>query len=100
MAQFSYKARRRNGESIQGSLDVADRTAALAQLERQGLLPIQVLAAKGSKALDPSQSSLRLSPPSFPTPFGPSSIESASRSSRNWPPTRNSSPTFCGLACH
>lgn len=57
MAQFSYKARRRNGESIQGLLDVADRTAALAQLERQGLLPILVVAAKGAKATGSSQPS-------------------------------------------
>ena len=34
MAQFSYKARRRSGEVVQGVLDVADRTAALTQIER------------------------------------------------------------------
>ncbi|TSA41122.1 MAG: type II secretion system protein [Verrucomicrobiales bacterium] len=48
MAQFSYKARRRSGEVVHGSLDVADRTAALAQIDRLGLFPVSVDAAKGS----------------------------------------------------
>ena len=50
MAQFSYKARRRSGEVVHGSLDVADRTAALAQIDRLGLFPVSVDAAKGSAA--------------------------------------------------
>src|SRR5438445_5191713 len=53
MAQFSYKARRKSGEVIQGVLDVADRSAALVQIERLGLFPVAVDAAKGSAA--PSQ---------------------------------------------
>src|SRR5205814_6204628 len=48
MAQFSYKARRRSGEVVQGVLDVADRTAALTQIERLGLFPVAVEAAKGA----------------------------------------------------
>ncbi|MCC6820282.1 MAG: type II secretion system protein, partial [Verrucomicrobia subdivision 3 bacterium] len=48
MAQFSYKARRRSGEVVQGVLDVADRTAALAQIERLGLFPVALEAAKGT----------------------------------------------------
>src|SRR5438046_4984345 len=48
MAQFSYKARRRSGEVVQGVLDVADRTAALTQIERLGLFPVVVEAAKGA----------------------------------------------------
>jgi type II secretory pathway component PulF len=47
MAQFSYKARRRSGEMVQGVLDVNDRSAALLQIERLGLFPIAVEAAKG-----------------------------------------------------
>src|SRR5437660_7788110 len=47
MAQFSYKARRRSGEVVQGVLDVADRTAALMQIERLGLFPVAVDTAKG-----------------------------------------------------
>jgi type II secretory pathway component PulF len=48
MPQFSYKARRRSGEVVQGVLDVADRSAALVQIERLGLFPVAVDAAKGS----------------------------------------------------
>lgn len=50
MAQFAYKARRRSGELVQGVLDVADRTAALGQIERMGLFPVAVDAAKGGPA--------------------------------------------------
>src|SRR5437868_3877516 len=48
MAQFSYKARRRSGEVVEGILDVADRSAALVQIERLGLFPVMVDAAKGA----------------------------------------------------
>jgi type II secretory pathway component PulF len=47
MAQFSYRARRRSGEMVQGVLEVADRPAALTQIERLGLFPVAVEAAKG-----------------------------------------------------
>ncbi len=47
MAQFSYRARRRSGEVVQGVLDVNDRAAALVQIERLGLFPVAVEAAKG-----------------------------------------------------
>ena len=50
MAQFSYKARRRSGELVQGVLEVADRGAALMQIERLGLFPVAVDAAKGGAA--------------------------------------------------
>ncbi len=45
MPQFSYKARRRSGEVVQGVLDVADRATALTQLERLGLFPVSVQVA-------------------------------------------------------
>src|SRR5437016_4903174 len=48
MAQVSYEARRRSGEVVQGVLEVADRTAALTQIERPGLFPVAVEAAKGA----------------------------------------------------
>ncbi|MGZ8937666.1 MAG: type II secretion system F family protein [Limisphaerales bacterium] len=48
MAQFSYKARRRTGELVQGVVDVADRSAALLQIERLGLLPVAIDAARGA----------------------------------------------------
>jgi type IV pilus assembly protein PilC len=47
MAQFSYKARRRSGEVVQGVLDAADRPAALFQIEKLGLFPVAVDATKG-----------------------------------------------------
>ena len=47
MPQFSYKARRRTGEVVEGMVDVADRSAALMQIERLGLFPVAVEAAKG-----------------------------------------------------
>ncbi|MCI0537408.1 MAG: type II secretion system F family protein [Verrucomicrobiales bacterium] len=50
MAQFSYKARRRSGEVVQGMLDVPDRSAALLQIEKLGLLPVAIDAAKGAAA--------------------------------------------------
>ncbi|MBA4146569.1 MAG: type II secretion system F family protein [Verrucomicrobia bacterium] len=50
MPQFSYKARRRSGEVVQGVLDVADRSAALVQIERLGLFPVAVDGAKGGAA--------------------------------------------------
>src|SRR5438270_664083 len=48
MAQFSYRARRRTGEVVEGILEVADRSAALVQIERLGLFPVAVDAARGS----------------------------------------------------
>src|SRR5580765_686875 len=48
MPQFSYRARRRTGEVVEGLLEVADRSAALVQIERLGLFPVAVDAAKGS----------------------------------------------------
>src|SRR5437867_279050 len=53
MAQFSYKARRKSGEVVQGVLDVADRAAALMQIERLGLFPVAVDAAKGAAVAKP-----------------------------------------------
>src|SRR5262245_20912241 len=50
MPQFSYKARRRTGETVTGVLDVVDRAAALIQIERLGLFPVAVDAAKGGAA--------------------------------------------------
>jgi type II secretory pathway component PulF len=50
MAQFSYKARRRTGEVVQGVLEVADRATALSQLERLGLVPVAVQTASGADA--------------------------------------------------
>jgi type IV pilus assembly protein PilC len=51
MPQFSYKARRRSGEVVEGMLEVADRSAALIQIERLGLFPVAVDAAKAGAAM-------------------------------------------------
>src|SRR5215831_4872415 len=51
MPQFSYKARRRTGEVVEGVLEVADRSAALIQIERLGLFPVAIDAAKGGAVL-------------------------------------------------
>jgi type IV pilus assembly protein PilC len=48
MAQFSYRARRRSGELVQGLLDVPDRSAALTQIERLGLFPVSVDVARAA----------------------------------------------------
>src|SRR5438093_13750293 len=59
MAQFSYKARRRSGEVVEGMLEVADRSAALIQIERLGLFPVAVDAAKGGAIAIPGRSAER-----------------------------------------
>jgi type II secretory pathway component PulF len=51
MPQFSYRARRRSGELVEGVLEGNDRPAAVAQVERLGLFPIAVDAAKGGAAI-------------------------------------------------
>ncbi|HET7626638.1 MAG TPA: type II secretion system F family protein [Verrucomicrobiae bacterium] len=51
MPQFSYKARRRTGEVVEGIVEVVDRPAALMQIERLGLFPVAVDAAKGGAAV-------------------------------------------------
>lgn len=50
MPQFAYKAKRRTGEVVQGVMDVADRAAALSQIERLGLFPVVVDASKSGVA--------------------------------------------------
>jgi type II secretory pathway component PulF len=52
MPQFSYRARRRSGELVEGVLDVADRSAAVTQIERLGLFPVAVDTAKGVTAVN------------------------------------------------
>lgn len=51
MAQFQYKARRRDGQTVTGVLDVADRSAALNQIDRMGLFPIAVEMPRGAVAV-------------------------------------------------
>ena len=51
MPQFNYRARRRSGELVEGVLDVADRSAAVTQIERLGLFPVAVDTAKAGAAV-------------------------------------------------
>src|SRR5690348_1225837 len=51
MPKFAYKARRRTGETVQGTLEGADRSAILVQIDRMGLFPIMVDASKTSVAV-------------------------------------------------
>jgi len=46
MPQFSYKARKRSGELVEGLVEVPDRAAALQQIQRSGLFPITVADVK------------------------------------------------------
>ena len=46
MPQFSYKARKRSGELVEGVLEVPDRSAAVGQIQRSGMFPIAVDSAK------------------------------------------------------
>jgi type II secretory pathway component PulF len=50
MAQFQYKSRRRDGQTVTGVLEVTDRSAALMQIERLGLFPLAVESPKGAAA--------------------------------------------------
>jgi len=59
MPQFSYKARRRTGEVVEGLIEVADRSAALVQIERLGLFPVAVDAVKGAAAAMALERSVR-----------------------------------------
>src|SRR6202142_2587537 len=52
MPQFSYRARRRSGELVEGVLDVADRSAAVTQIERLGLFPVAVDTARAGAAVN------------------------------------------------
>ena len=69
MAQFSYKARRRSGEVVTGVVEVADRGAALSQIERLGLFPVAVEAAKGAAVALGERSATR-----FKADFLPQSV--------------------------
>ena len=68
MPQFSYRARRRSGELVEGVVDVADRGAALAQIERLGLFPVAVDASKGGAVAAEKRSGTKVDLMSFLPP--------------------------------
>ncbi|MSU31423.1 MAG: type II secretion system F family protein [Pedosphaera sp.] len=47
MAQFTYKARKKSGEAVNGSVEASDRSAAALQIERIGLMPVSISAPRG-----------------------------------------------------
>ena len=49
MASFSYSARSKSGEKVSGDIDAKDRRAALAEIERQGLIPVSVKEGGGGR---------------------------------------------------
>lgn len=59
MPQFSYKARKRSGELVEGVLEVADRSAALMQIQRFGLFPISVDAPRAGGPLPDSKNAAK-----------------------------------------
>ena len=59
MPNFSYKARKRSGELVEGVLEVADRPTALAQIQRAGLFPIAVVADAKAGATAESKSAAK-----------------------------------------
>jgi len=90
MSQFSYKARRRNGELVEGVLDVADRPAAVAQIERLGLFPVAVDTAKAGAANSTQRPVKGVDLMAFLPPTLRAQLrQNANRSCRNWPRSRN-----------
>ena len=73
MPQFVYRARRRTGEVVEGTLEGPDRASVLAQIERLGLFPVAVDATKGGPpstargSTSPTASLRRLWPSSWLT---------------------------------
>ena len=86
MAQFTYKARSRSGEVMQGLLESADRAAAMSQLKRDGLFPVSIEPAKG-KAAKAAKKERATKAPDAPKP-----IEENSRSSPRGRRRRNRKP--------
>ena len=50
MAQFTYKARSKSGEVMEGLLESSDRAGAMSQLKGDGLFPVSIELAKGKAA--------------------------------------------------
>ncbi|HOW66632.1 MAG TPA: type II secretion system F family protein [Candidatus Paceibacterota bacterium] len=69
MPHFSYRARRKSGELVQGTVEVTDRSAALMQIERLGLFPVSVEAAKGGAAPKPERAAGSTKDGSLPSAF-------------------------------
>lgn len=63
MAQFSYQAKSRDGKTVSGTVDAADRRGALAAVSRLGLLPLRVdSGGAGGTAAKPAKGVAKASP--------------------------------------
>jgi hypothetical protein len=104
MAQFNYKARKRSGEVVTGILEVADRGAALMQIERLGLFPVAVEMPKGAAAAAAAQAKAGRQKrvlDGFPAaqPCASISRSSANPNCRNWRPSPINWPICSSAAC-
>ena len=54
MPGFTYKAKDKSGQRVEGSLEASDRMAALKQVEKLGLIPVSIATAAGGGKASPS----------------------------------------------
>jgi type IV pilus assembly protein PilC len=74
MAQFRYIAKSRTGERQEGMLDAPDKRTLMAQLSRQGLVPISLTDASGKAGSAPASEKPKTAaktPPAKPAPRTP-----------------------------
>ena len=80
MPPFRYIAKNRAGERQEGVLDAPDKRALMAQLGRQGLVPISVSDGQGKAAAPPAEKPKPPSKAEVPaSPASPAAPESAGR---------------------
>ena len=80
MPPFRYIAKNRAGERQEGVLDAPDKRALMAQLGRQGLVPISVSDGQGKVAAPPAEKPKTPSKAEVPaSPASPAAPESAGR---------------------
>ena len=95
MAQFTYKARSRSGEVMQGLLESADRAAAMSQLKRDGLFPVSIEPAKGKAAKQAAKAERAAKAPDAPKPINENARSGFSlRRGRNRKPKLQESATW------
>ena len=100
MPQFSYKARRRSGELVEGVLEVADRPAAVAQIERLGLFPIAVDSGKAAPVGDAKRAAKAFDIRSFMPPTLRAYFEQQRKPKlQEWRRSRSSSPICSRPEC-
>lgn len=88
MPRFSYSARSRSGEKLDGVVEAPDKRAALLQIERMGLVPVAVKeAAAGAAAPAPAKSAAK--PAGKPATTGPARPEQPAKFQWNLGGVRN-----------